>query len=238
MIHRHDDSLVWADLQKVKHVYLQGRQVNCLNGENTLFWIDPWISSEPLSISAPILYCLEQQKISVADARNCDFQLTFRRWLTEDLRSSWQKIQNKSRAFILCDEKDIIKWKWGKLDNFSVRSVYEALTRHDTGCIFKAIWKANIPNKIKIFLWLMENNAVLTKDNMIRRKWRGDPKCYFCEMNKNVDHLFFSCPIARVVWAVVAQVLGATDIPSSLKQNWKWIPNARKFYALGIAAIF
>lgn len=135
------------------------------------------------------------------------------------------------------DGKDIIKWKWGKLGNFSVRSVYEALIKNDSGRNFKAIWKGNIPNKIKIFLWLMKNNTILTKDNMIRRKCRGDPKRYLCEMIKNIDHLFFSCPTARVVWAVVAQVCCATNIPSCLKQCWKWIPNAMKFYALGIAAI-
>jgi hypothetical protein len=32
--------------------------------------------------------------------------------------------------------------------------------------------------KIKIFLWLMENNAVLTKDNMIKWNWETNPLCY------------------------------------------------------------
>jgi len=28
---------------------------------------------------------------------------------------------------------------------------------------------------------LLENNAILTKEvNMIKRKWKGDPSCYFC----------------------------------------------------------
>jgi hypothetical protein len=43
----------------------------------------------------------------------------------------------------------------------------------------KHIWKGKIPPKINIFLWLMENNPILTKDNLIKRGWVGDPKCVF-----------------------------------------------------------
>jgi hypothetical protein len=39
---------------------------------------------------------------------------------------------------------------------------------------FNHIWRAKIPYKIKIFVWLIENNAILSKDNMIRRGWVGD----------------------------------------------------------------
>jgi hypothetical protein len=56
-----------------------------------------------------------------------------------------------------------------------------------------------MPEKIKIFMWLLEQKAILTKDNMIKRNWQGDPGCYFCGAPKNCDHLIFSCPIAKVV---------------------------------------
>ena len=35
----------------------------------------------------------------------------------------------------------------------------------------KKIWKANIPLKIKIWMWLIDNDAILTKDNVIKRNW-------------------------------------------------------------------
>jgi hypothetical protein len=44
------------------------------------------------------------------------------------------------------------------------------LTKEDNGPNFKHIWKSKIPEKIKIFMWLVTQKAILTKDNMIKRK--------------------------------------------------------------------
>jgi hypothetical protein len=98
-----------------------------------------------------------------------------------------------------------------------------------------------IPSKIKIFMWLLTNDAVLTKDNLVKRKWQGDTKCMFCEVDESIDHLFFQCPIARVVWSIVEKCFGATNIPNNLQQSWKWcetwIPYGQKYHPWGIAAI-
>lgn len=79
----------------------------------------------------------------------------------------------------------------------------------------------------------MENGAILTK-NMIKRKWKGNPDCYFCEHSESIDHLFFNCPVARVVWACIAISIGANDIPGNLNQCWlwldKWLPQGKKYH--------
>ncbi|RCV36900.1 hypothetical protein SETIT_8G018600v2 [Setaria italica] len=58
---------------------------------------------------------------------------------------------------------------------------------------------------------------------------------------KNITHLLFQCPVARCVWGIVAQCLGAHDIPSNLAQYWRWIkrclPGGEGVYAFGLAAI-
>ena len=59
-------------------------------------------------------------------------------------------------------------WKPENKGKFSVKSTYNALTSSEGGPTFKHIWKGKIPAKIKISLWLMENNAILTEDNMIK----------------------------------------------------------------------
>jgi hypothetical protein len=58
--------------------------------------------------------------------------------------------------------------------------------------------------KINVFMWLVEQKAILTKDNMLKRKWQGGLGCYFCSQHENIDHLLFSCLIAKVIWEVVA----------------------------------
>jgi len=90
-------------------------------------------------------------------------------------------------------------------------------------------------------MWLVSNEAILTKDNMIKRNWVGDPECYFCECNETIDHLFFKCSVAKVIWACVARCIGAADIPGNLNQCWswleKWLPLDKKFHVCGTAAI-
>lgn len=100
-------------------------------------------------------------------------------------------------------------------DNFSVKSTYDGLTCNDSGLLFKWIWKGKIPAKIKFLLWLVKNNAILTKDNMIERNWKGDPLCFFCKQPENVVHLLYTCSVAKIVWFVVAIIVGTSDIPRS-----------------------
>jgi hypothetical protein len=102
------------------------------------------------------------------------------------------------------------------------------------------VWKAKIPAKIKTFMWLVEQGAILTKDNMVRRNYQGDPCCYFCSDPESSDHLFFECPIARVVWGVIAVCFAQNSRPSYV-QYWRWIngalPGGEKFHMFGLAAI-
>lgn len=72
-----------------------------------------------------------------------------------------------------------------------VKFVYDALTSSSSGIYHKRIWKGKIPEKIKIFLWLLTNDVVLSRDNLRRRKWQGDPSCVFCNSVETASHLFF-----------------------------------------------
>lgn len=41
-------------------------------------------------------------------------------------------------------------------------------------------------------MWLMINEAILTKSNLLRRNWNGDPTCFFCKCTENISHFSFS----------------------------------------------
>jgi hypothetical protein len=132
----------------------------------------------------------------------------------------------------LKDDNDLVLWQLGGKGKFSVSSVYNALSTNDSGPYHKMIWKGKIPAKIKNFLWLVTNNAILTKDNLIKRKWTGSPICHFCDEEENISHLFFQCSMAKAVWAVVAHSIGADNVPRTLQQCWswceRWLPHGKK----------
>ena len=57
--HRMDDSPIWRDLLKIKHIYLKGRIMKVKNGKCTSFWTDTWLCDKPLcSLSPSYLICV------------------------------------------------------------------------------------------------------------------------------------------------------------------------------------
>jgi hypothetical protein len=214
---------MWANLLKIRNLYLQGRKFLVGNGKKILFWKDRWLYDKPLDILFPDLFKMAQhQDISLAEAKMNPDKITFSRWLVDQWQKQWEHITSELSKISLNDSDDIVLWRFGKKCHFSVKSMYDMLTVNDSGSYFKKIWKSKIPNKIKIFMWLVVNDAILTKDNMIRRKWQGDPKCSFCSMNESAPHLLFQCNIARAVWAIFATCMGASDIPNYINQCWTW----------------
>jgi hypothetical protein len=83
-------------------------------------------------------------------------------------------------------------------------------------------------------MWQIFRNAILTRDNMKRRKWPGNPVCSFCLHNESIEHLFFLGPVARVVWSTIGRILGTARCPSSLWQSVYWfyafLPGGEKLY--------
>jgi zinc-binding in reverse transcriptase len=70
----------------------------------------------------------------------------------------------------LDDNEDSIIWRWSVREVFITHSCYTWL---EFGGInnsqFSLTWSAYIPLKIKIFLWLVQKNKILTKDNLRKK---------------------------------------------------------------------
>jgi len=233
---------MWKDLLKVKHIYMAGRKLEIRNGENTLFWQDCWLGGQALCTKFPVLYELyESKQITVAEYLRRNGLLTFRRWLPTILQEQWEMLKQHALEVPIYHEQDKVSWKWGNKCVFTVKSTYDKLTSDDSGDSYSRIWKAKLPYKIKIFLWLIEQKAILTRDNMVRRNWPGNPSCNFCNNDESINHLFFTCPTAKVVWSIVARSIGAINIPSSFDQFWNWciswIPASIQLHAYVLAAI-
>jgi hypothetical protein len=117
---------------------------------------------------------------------------------------------------------------------FSVKSAYNQLTKNDDGPSFRVIWKAKLPEKIA-------QRAIVTKDNMIRRNYHGDPSCYFCGDSESTGHLLFQCPIAKTLWEVVAVCFQQRCRPQSWEQFECWIvqalPGGESFCMMGLVAV-
>jgi hypothetical protein len=121
------------------------------------------------------LTCVGIKKSSICEVGSVGWVLEFKERLHGIIRLMWYELEGKQNNVALADASDLVIWKWIASKNFLVKSVYEHLTSDDSGPNYKRIWKAKIPEKIKVFMWLVEQGAILTKDNMVKRRWQGNP---------------------------------------------------------------
>uniref|UniRef100_A0A453N948 Reverse transcriptase zinc-binding domain-containing protein n=1 Tax=Aegilops tauschii subsp. strangulata TaxID=200361 RepID=A0A453N948_AEGTS len=57
----------------------------------------------------------------------------------------------------------------------------------------KHVWKVKVPLKIKVFMWFVHKQVILTKDNLAKRNWTGSTRCSFCDRDESIKHLFLDC---------------------------------------------
>jgi hypothetical protein len=124
-------------------------------------------------------------------------------------------LMNCCNHFSLSDQDDRIIWGLDK-KVFSVNSLYKKKVMDQVSVPYKFLWKSKLPHKIKIFIWLVVRNKILTKDILNKRNWKGSQECCFYGGDESIDHLFFHCPIARYTWRVIQVALNLVEIPRSI----------------------
>jgi hypothetical protein len=106
-------------------------------------------------------------------------------------------------AVRLTDDPDNFVWKLTTSGLFTVKSMYADLMNGHTVFLRKYIWKLKVPLKVKIFMWFLYHKVILTKDNLAKRNWNGCKKCAFCDSEESINHLFFHCPFAKLIWRTI-----------------------------------
>ena len=112
--------------------------------------------------------------------------------------------------------QDVLMWSFAKKGRYTVRSGYfvakqlrkdgsndrESSEHRVARSLWSRLWKAAIPNKIKIFSWRAYLNILPTQDNLIRRRVVECARCCFCQKEtESVMHVLWSCGAAQDVWA-------------------------------------
>jgi hypothetical protein len=147
---KYNDSPVWCDLLRVRHIYLKDREFMVKNGKLASFWVDSWLDEKPLCLTYPMLYELCTNKnCSVYQVKQQGWVLEFSIRLLNIIRNQWYELAHKLNQVILGEENDVVMWRWTTSRKFSVKSVYKQLSKHEFGPSFKRIWKAKLPEKNK-----------------------------------------------------------------------------------------
>ena len=163
----------------------------------------------------------------------------FRRRLTPELSKQWEVLRAAIKNIPLTKKDDRVVWGLNQNGKFTTKSVYKMLEKPLSGCHYKWIWKAKIPLKINFFMWQMSQDAVLTRQVMKKRRWYGNPNCSFCDNIETSQHLFFACPVAKVVWRCIGMALGTDRCPNNSWQYYTWcnifLPRGEEYHTVGLA---
>ncbi|KAM1255800.1 hypothetical protein ACFX2G_030595 [Malus domestica] len=63
------------------------------------------------------------------------------------------------------------------------------------------IWRLQVPNKIKLFIWRCCRNALAVRRNLQRRHMKVDNVCGVCNSpDETENHLFFRCNFSHLFW--------------------------------------
>jgi hypothetical protein len=191
------------------------------DGSQTRFWEDLWLGKELLMKKYPTLYNIVRKKnMTVAQVLSTTpLNVSFRRALVGDNWDKWLHLVGNVLPVHLNDHRDSFRWTANKDDHrdsfrwtankvFTVKSMYNDLVLRTGTSVNCWTWKARIPLKIKYSLWYLRNGVVLTKDNLVKRQWKGCTKCCFCTAQETIQHLFFYCPMARLLWRIIRCTFG------------------------------
>ena len=126
--------------------------------------------------------------------------ISFRRGIVGERLKEWLKLVSLVLPVNLNNDKDIFIWQIRKNGVFTTQWLYREIMKREKISGKEVFWKAKLPLKIKIFLWYLKGGVVLTKNNLMKRGWKGDSKCNFCGLEEIIQHLFFDCRVARFVW--------------------------------------
>lgn len=152
---------------------------------------------------------------------NFPLAFQFNRQITGIILAEWIQLLE------LFSSPDIIIWRWNSSIFFVLTLFIYGYLRGDPTHTYNTLWKSKIPLKIKIFVWLLRQDKILTKCSFQSRGWQGNIDCVFCGSSETVDHLFVTCSFISSLWSWIGNhnkfVFNSSQVLDLWHFNY-WIP--------------
>jgi hypothetical protein len=77
-------------------------------------------------------------------------------------------------------------------------------------------------------MWFLHRKEILTKYNLLKQNWIGSELCCFCEGKESIQHLFFDCPFAKIVWRIIYMTFGLSPPKNIYNLFGNWLKDIPK----------
>jgi hypothetical protein len=200
------------------------------DGKKVRFWEDTWFGSSPLAVQFFPLYALsnEQGKTIHQVWDGTHLKLTFRRNFSTSLMQQWYELENVASSISFNNDIDALIWQYESGGVYSSSSLYAIINFGGVVLVhIPAVWKLHIPPRVHIFLWLLSQNKLMTRDNLKKRNMNKPECCIFCLDDESIDHLFFKCIVAKHIWQIISDFFGIAQGDGYLSIAKFWIANKK-----------
>ncbi|GMJ10691.1 hypothetical protein like AT4G29090 [Hibiscus trionum] len=172
------------------------------SGHSINIWNDYWLPGKELkkieSPPHPQYYRVSQ--LFNAAKKGWDMEILTRLFTEKEVKAILEIHIPAARM------EDLLVWGFESTGIYSVSSGYKALLdlsiRNTTSTIvFKTIWQANLPKKVKIQVWRFVMNFVPTKGNLYTKSITTNPYCQNCQLVvEDNAHVIRDCVLATSCW--------------------------------------
>lgn len=173
------------------------------NEKRKLFWSDQWLQEGPL-----LQHYVQQLEDEILKKRVCDYWIRGWGWDWGSFSAYLQHSAQLTIASSVLEQEgsQVDEFGWLKLNgrDFSVRSAYDLQQERRIGSNWrgwKLLWCLKIQSRVRVFIWLIARDRILTNYSRWRWKLTADPVCYLCgDGAKSTLHAIKDCVVARDVW--------------------------------------
>lgn len=102
--------------------------------------------------------------------------------------------------------RDRLSWREAKDGRFSVRSAYaflikDIVPRPNMEDLYKRVWRVMAPERVRVFLWLVTLQVIMTNMERQRRHLSDNGICQLCKGgDESILHALRDCPAAEGLW--------------------------------------
>ena len=220
-------SYAWKSILKGRELILKGALWRVGDGKQIKIWVDNWLPTrnQP-KVTSPMIFGQQNSAVEVM------INQSTRRWREEIIDHCFNETEAeiiKSIPLSSYTQSDTLVWPFTPNGQYTMNSRYrfpfeenstsqptQQSSPHSLDC-WKKLWKMDIPNKIKNFVWRSCRETLPTKADLHRRKITADA---VCDQWQTCSHALFFCSDVQGVWAAI--------------QQWQWLSTMQGKIAMEI----
>lgn len=183
----------------IREVVLPGLSWVLGDGSLIKFWKDKWLLQEPL-----MEMTTQDILAELADLRVRDLWQEGIGWDLTRIVPFIPSIVRYSLAAVVVDNvtgaRDRMAWGPSADGKFTVKSAYSFLQwdpspTTNMESLFNKVWKLTVPERIKVFLWLVVNQVIMKNTERHRRHLSDSGICQVCKGGEEtILHVLRDCP--------------------------------------------